>query len=241
MIAVDGNVVLVFHKHFVQHRTMNEGPDFTEAAALMGDPARARMLTAMLDGRAWTATELAFEASVAPSTASAHLARLLSGGLVSDVRQGRHRYFRLTGSDVATAIEALMALSTRTSPTKRLLGPRDDRLRYARTCYDHLAGTLGVQLFGHLTAQGWIVADELGWVFTADGRASFSALTGAKDIMLSGHGRSCLDWSERREHLGGALGKAILLALISSGLATTGPGRLVELTEQGRDRLAALG
>jgi DNA-binding transcriptional ArsR family regulator len=237
---VDDKGALVLNKHFVQDRTMSEGPDFTESAALMGDPARARMLTAMLDGRAWTATELAFEASVAPSTASAHLARLLSGGLVSDVRQGRHRYFRLMGSDVAAAIEALMALSTRTSPSKRLPGPRDERLRYARTCYDHLAGTLGVNLFGYLTAQGWIVSDQRGWVLTADGEAGFTQLTGGTKLTLLVHGRSCLDWSERREHLGGALGKAILSTLVGAGLASIGPGRLVEVTADGRGRLAML-
>jgi DNA-binding transcriptional ArsR family regulator len=227
------------NKHFVQHRTMNEGPDFTEAAALMGDPARARMLTAMLDGRAWTATELAFEASVAPSTASAHLARLLSGGLVSDVRQGRHRYFRLMGSDVAAAIEALMALSTRTSPSKRLPGPRDERLRYARTCYDHLAGTLGVKLFGHLVEQKWIVSGQDGWAFNATGDIGFAKLIGGPVVTLKCLGRSCLDWSERREHLGGILGKHILSALVSNNLAKVGPDRLVELTATGRERLSA--
>ncbi len=205
----------------------------------MGDPARARMLSAMLDGRTWTATELAFEASVAPSTASAHLARLLSGGLVSDVRQGRHRYFRLMGSDVASAIEALMALSTRTTPDKRLPGPRDARLRYARTCYNHLAGSLGVQLFGYLIQQGWIVSGANGWSFTADGSERFSDMIGGP-IRLTDSGRSCLDWSERREHLGGALGKSVLAALVHHALVSSGPGRLVELTENGRDRLAAI-
>jgi DNA-binding transcriptional ArsR family regulator len=231
---------LVLKKQFVQGRTMNDGPDFAEAAALMGDPARARMLTAMLDGRAWTATELAFAASVAPSTASAHLSRLLSGGLVSDVRQGRHRYFRLMGNDVSTAIEALMALSTRTSPSKRLPGPRDERLRYARTCYDHLAGSLGVQLYEHMMAQGWLAPDQDGWAFTKKGKAAFAGLVGTKDATPSGHGRSCLDWSERREHLGGALGKAILSALVGYGLASVGPGRVVELTALGQRRLAVL-
>jgi DNA-binding transcriptional ArsR family regulator len=217
---------------------MIEGPDFSEAAALMGDPARARMLTAMLDGRAWTATELAFEASVAPSTASAHLARLLSGGLISDVRQGRHRYFRLMENDVASAIEALMALSSRTSPSKRLPGPRDARLRYARTCYHHLAGTLGVQLFGHLKAQSWIISGANGWVFTCDGQKRFEKMVGGP-IYCDGPGRSCLDWSERREHLGGGLGKAVLLALTKYGLVAVGPGRLVETTAIGRTRLSA--
>ena len=198
------------------------------------------MLTAMLDGRAWTATELAFEASVAPSTASAHLARLLGGGLINDVRQGRHRYFRLMGSDVATAIEALMALSTRTSPSKRLPGPRDERLRHARTCYDHLAGTLGVRLFGHLVEQNWIVAHQNGWAFCNGGEASFAKMIGGTMIPVTCLGRSCLDWSERQEHLGGPLGKAILSALVSNGLVRVGAGRLVELTAKGRDQLAGL-
>jgi DNA-binding transcriptional ArsR family regulator len=217
---------------------MIEGPDFAEPAALMGDPARARMLTAMLDGRAWTATELAYEASVAPSTASAHLARLLNGGLVSDVRQGRHRYFRLKGSDVAAAIEALMTLSARTSPGKRLPGPSDQRLRYARTCYDHLAGTLGVKLFGHLVEQKWIVASQDGWSFDKHGEASFAMFVGGPVTPIACYGRPCLDWSERKEHLGGALGRAILSTLVSNGLARVGPGRMVELTAVGRGHLA---
>jgi DNA-binding transcriptional ArsR family regulator len=194
----------------------------------------------MLDGQAWTATELSFEASVSPSTASAHLARLLSGGLVSDVRQGRHRYFRLMGSDVATAIESLMALSTRTSPRKRLPGPRDERLRHARTCYDHLAGTLGVRLFGHLVEQEWIVPSRDGWTFSEAGELSFAKLIGGPVAPITCLGRSCLDWSERREHLGGALGKAILAALVNNGLAKVGPGRLVELRAVGRSRLSAI-
>jgi DNA-binding transcriptional ArsR family regulator len=219
---------------------MIEGPDFAEPAALMGDPARARMLTVMLDGRAWTATELAYAASVAPSTASAHLARLLNGGLVSDVRQGRHRYFRLKDGDVATAIEALMTLSTRTSPSKRLPGPRDQNLRFARTCYDHLAGTLGVRLFGHLVEQKWVVADQHGWSLDATGEANLTILIGGPVTLNPCYGRPCLDWSERKQHLGGALGRAMLAMLVDNRLAQIGAGRLVELTAKGRDRLSPI-
>jgi DNA-binding transcriptional ArsR family regulator len=231
---------LVAAEHFVQDRTMTEGPDFAEPASLMGDPARAQMLTALLDGRAWTATELAFEASVAPSTASAHLARLLAGGLLSDVRQGRHRYFRLASGDVATAIEALMALSVRTSLNKRLPGPRDQRLRHARTCYDHLAGSLGVKLFTSLVVRQWLRAEPRGWAFTAEGAANFAKVAQCPRSALEGHGRSCLDWSERREHLGGSLGKAILAALVDSRLAELEPGRLVVVTESGKSRMEEL-
>lgn len=214
-------------KHFVQDRTMTEGPDFAEAASLMGDPARARMLSAMLDGRAWTATELALEASVSPSTASAHLARMMAGGLITDVRQGRHRYFRLSGADVATALEALMALSARTTPSKRLPGPRDAALRQARSCYGHLAGTTGVALFELLVTQEWIKNDGPGWRFDEAGRQAFGKWLGIDATSLTKIGRGCLDWSERREHLGGALGRDLLALMVESQNCVLSPGRHV--------------
>lgn len=223
---------LVSKERFVHDRTVIEGPDFAEAASLMGDPARARMLTAMLDGRAWTATELALEAGVAPSTASAHLARMITGGLIGDVRQGRHRYFRLSGSDVGTAIEALMALSARTSPAKRLPGPRDTALRHARSCYGHLAGTTGVALFEMLTARGWISHDGRGWRFDDLGRKAFGAWARIDAAALIGTGKSCLDWSERREHLGGRLGRDVLALLIGSGRCSVGMGRVINVDHE---------
>jgi DNA-binding transcriptional ArsR family regulator len=219
---------------------MIEGPDFAEAAALMGEPARARMLTALLDGRAWTATELALEANVAPSTASVHLARLLEGGLVSDVKQGRHRYFRLASSDVSNAIEALMVLSVRTTPNKRLPGPRDQRMRLARTCYDHLAGSVAVTLFGHMVTKKWLVEEKESWTLTQFGQTELADFLGITSADLSEIGRSCLDWSERTEHLGGPLGKALLALLLTHGLILVGPGRLVSLTEMGEQRFQIL-
>lgn len=231
---------LVSKERFVHDRTMVDGPDFAEAASLMGDPARARMLTALLDGRAWTATELALEAGVVPSTASAHLARMMAGGLIADVRQGRHRYFRLAGADVATAIEALMALSARTSPSKRLPGPRDAAMRHARSCYGHLAGTTGVALFQLLTSKKWICDDGRGWRFDDAGREAFGAWAGVEADALNSVGRSCLDWSERREHLGGALGRDLLALLVGQGLCSRGDGRTVALADDFAERMAAL-
>lgn len=219
---------LVARERFVHDQTMIEGPDFAEAASLMGDPARARMLAAMLDGRAWTATELALEAGVVPSTASSHLARLRSGGLITDLRQGRHRYFRLSGPDVGRALEALMTLSTRTAPTKRLPGPRDAALRHARSCYGHLAGTVGVDLFMVLVKRGWLKNDGGGWHFDEDGRKAFGAFANLDAASLTAIGRGCLDWSERREHLGGALGRDLLALLVENQICTRGPGRGVD-------------
>jgi DNA-binding transcriptional ArsR family regulator len=232
--------VLVVNKRFVHERTMTEGPDFAEAASLMGDPARARMLTAMLDGRSWTATELALEAGVGPSTASAHLARMMTGRLISDVRQGRHRYFRLSAPDVAAAIEALMALSARTTPSKRLPGPRDAALRNARSCYGHLAGSTGVALFEMIAKRGWIKNDGGGWRFDGAGRQAFGDWAGVEATTLTGTGRGCLDWSERREHLGGALGRDLLALMVENRICSLGAGRNVTIAPDVLERLSAL-
>ncbi|NNG02830.1 MAG: winged helix-turn-helix transcriptional regulator, partial [Inquilinus sp.] len=125
---------------------MKTGPDIAHVAALLGDPARANMLTALMSGRALTASELASEAGVTPQTASAHLARLQQGGLVVPRKQGRHRYYALTGEDVAAVLEALMGLAARTGHLRTRTGPKDPALRRARVCYDHLAGELGVRM-----------------------------------------------------------------------------------------------
>jgi DNA-binding transcriptional ArsR family regulator len=219
---------------------MNDGPDISEAASLIGDPARARMLTVLLDGRAWTATELSLEAGVGAPTASAHLAKLLAGGLISDMRQGRHRYFKLAGLDVASALEALLVLSARTAPTKRLPGPRDERLRFARSCYGHLAGTLGVRLFQHLEAQGWLCEDAHGWHFSPTGATECAAWIGVEIGNLAHKGHACLDWSERRPHLGGKLGRALLQRLVEQDMCVVGPARIVTLTARGEYHLSVL-
>lgn len=140
---------------------MKAGPDIARIAALVGDPARANMLTALMGGQALTAGELAREAGVTGPTASAHLAKLAAGGLVTPLRQGRHRYFRLSGPDVAEVIEGLTGLAERSGHVRARTGPREPALRHARVCYDHLAGDLGVRLFESLTGRALLrAADE---------------------------------------------------------------------------------
>src|ERR1700748_3550999 len=132
---------------------MKAGPDIALVAPLVGDPARCNMLTALMSGRALTASELAQEAGVTPQTASSHLAKLEAGGLVEAEKQGRHRYYRLTGPDVAGVLEGLMGLAARVGHLRVRTGPKDPALRHARVCYDHLAGDLGVQMFDSMKEQ----------------------------------------------------------------------------------------
>jgi DNA-binding transcriptional ArsR family regulator len=182
-----------------------------EIAAAVGLPARAAVLTALLDGRALTAKELAHRAGVAPPTASGHLARLLDAGLLSVARQGRHAYFRLASPEVGRMLEAMLAVgAARADGPPPWRGPAE--LRLARTCYDHLAGVVGVALADALAARGHVLLGADGGEVTADG-AAFLAGFGI-DTAALGHGRRafcrpCLDWSERRAHLAGALGAAL--------------------------------
>lgn len=195
---------------------MDALPDIAALAALMGDRARAAMLTSLMAGQALTATELSRSAGITKQTASAHLARLLDARLLAAERQGRHRYFRLSGPDVAAAIEALVALAEHTGVARAATvrtGPADGGLRRARVCYDHLAGELGVLIFESLTDSGAVVLARTGPSLTADGEA-LCAKFGIDVAGLSGGRRplclTCLDWSVRRHHLAGALGAAIL-------------------------------
>ena len=140
---------------------MKEGPDIARIAALIGDPARANMLAALIDGRALTASELAAEAGVTKQTASSHLAQLSRGGLLAFESQGRHRYVRLAGEEVGDVLESLMVLSDTSGPSRTRTGPRDPALRYARACYNHLAGELGVAAYNGLVKRRWLkLADD---------------------------------------------------------------------------------
>lgn len=221
---------------------MKEGPDIARFAGLIGDPARANMLTALMAGRALTATELAGEAGVAPPTASAHLSRLSEAGLVSLRRQGRHRYFALAGPEVAAALEALMGLAAARGGLRVRPGPRDAGLRTARRCYDHLAGAAGVAILDHLLASGRLSAEGEGLCVTGAGRAfleefglDLAALEGRRRPLA----RPCLDWSERRAHLGGAVGAALLDRLLALGWLRGGAGRELIVTPEGDRRLRA--
>jgi len=214
---------------------MKEGPSIAGIAALIGDPARANMLTALMDGRALTVSELAEAAGVGLPTASGHLARLDQAGLVTARKQGRHRYFQVSGPDVAEVIENLMGLAERTGATRVRTGPRDAALRVARICYDHLAGERGVALMQHLENRGVITSGATPEV-TAEGRAILAAigidigqLGGARRPMC----RLCLDWSERKSHLGGALGAAILDHIVAAGWASRAEGRVIRFHPRG--------
>jgi DNA-binding transcriptional ArsR family regulator len=183
-----------------------------EAAALMGDPARANMLAALMDGRALTAKELGLAAGVAASTASGHLAKLVDGRLVAVNPSGRHRYFRLASAAVAQTLESLMSLGADGPPRYRPRSKADEAMTRARTCYDHLAGRLGVALADSLQSRGKILLEDGGGMLTDAGRAMLGRIgvdldTGRKTRRPLC--RACLDWTERRWHIGGALGSAI--------------------------------
>src|SRR6476620_4472496 len=154
---------------------MKAGPDIAMVAALVGDPARSNMLTALMTGRALTASELAHQAGVTPQTASSHLAKLESGGLIEPEKQGRHRYYRLTGPDVGQVLEGLAHLAARAGHMRVRTGPKDPALRHARVCYDHLAGDLGVAVLDGMIGAKWIKADDEALAPTRLGVEKFGA------------------------------------------------------------------
>lgn len=190
---------------------MTDGPYIAEAASLIGDPARANMLAALVGGRAMTATELGLAAGVAASTASGHLSKLLEGRLVSVTSTGRHRYFRLASPGIARVLEELMALAATGPPRHRPNSRCDEAMARARTCYDHFAGKLGVALADSLAARGQVVLSDDGGLVTDAGRDFLGDLGVDLEMRKTrcAFCRPCLDWSERRWHIGGAVGAAI--------------------------------
>lgn len=215
---------------------MKDGPMIASVAALLGDPARANILTALMDGRALTVSELAGAAGVTLQTASGHLSKLEAARLLCAEKQGRHRYFRLSGPDVAQVLEALMGLAQRTGALRVRTGPSDAALRTARICYDHLAGASGVALFEGFVSQG-LIAGDAAPALTVPGRAFFAAFgidVAALEQARRPVCRHCLDWSERRNHLGGALGASLLTAMTARAWIVRDDGRLLRFTPQGR-------
>lgn len=217
------------------------GPYLAGIANLMGDPARANMLHALMDGRALTAKELAYLAGVAPQTASGHLAKLMQGGLLAVAVQGRHRYFRLAGPEVAAALEGLMVLAGIEPSRRRLPSRVGAELSAARTCYDHFAGRLGIGIHDALVSGGHLAVAEGGYGLTDSGEAIFAALGIAKG--QAGRSRRaslrpCLDWSERKPHLAGSLAAALACRCFETGwVERRKDSRAVRLTEQGRAAL----
>ncbi len=193
---------------------MKERPDISRLAALIGDPARANMLTALMDGQALTASELAQEAGVTLPTASGHLAKLAESGLIQHRKQGRHKYVQLAGEDVALVLEALMGLAVGRGLNRSRPGPKDPLMRHARVCYNHLAGQKGVQLYRALLRKGVLVETADDTLELTESGAAFMTAFGIDVLHLKQARaplcRTCLDWSERRSHLAGGLGRALL-------------------------------
>jgi DNA-binding transcriptional ArsR family regulator len=231
------SVNLVVRTHFVYDRIMDANSADSHLARLAGaiaEPARARMLCCLLDGHARTATELAAVAEVAASTASAHLARLKEQRLVDSLAQGKHRYFRLAGREVAAALEGLLVLAG--APRGEFRPSTPSRLRAARTCYDHMAGSAGVALHDRLHSQGWLQSAPDGDSYELSGAGAMALESLGIDVEAARRSRrrfacACLDWSERRPHLGGALGAACLdLALRRGWVRQELDGRALALT-----------
>lgn len=223
-----------------ERRETREEPHLLEEtlsglASAMAEPSRAKMLCALMDGRAWTATELSAVVDIAASTASAHLAKLLASGLLVCVSQGRHRYYRLAGSDVAALLETMMSVSMRGAQVPVTRTPQ--ALRHARTCYDHLAGEIAVGVYAFMQREGWIADD--GSAVTDLGKRSLEKIGVTLDPRTRRKPCSaCLDWSERRFHLGGDAGAALLIAFEQQGWLTRTPGyREITLTDAGKSAI----
>lgn len=216
---------------------MEESTTFSATAALLGDASRAAMLLAMLDGRAYTANELARAADVTPQTASFHLDKMSKAGLLAPLRQGRYRYFRLAGPDVARTLESMLALQHAPLP-RRIASSCPSRLREARTCFDHIAGTLGVRIYRAITSRGWTTHTGAKFSITV-AATDFLGELGISRDMLPVESTPCLDWSEREFHFAGEFGRLLLQAMLSKRWVLNGRSRQLTMTEAGQSRLAA--
>lgn len=217
---------------------MSLQPAIASAAFLIADPARAAMLTSLVDGRARPASELAFAAGITAQTASSHLAKLLAGGLLTVETEGRHRYYRLAGSHVAVALETLASIGPEIHPRRRPMSADAQRLRFARCCYDHLAGRLGVAVTQALVRRGYLIGgDDKRFDVTPAG-AAWLARMGLDLASIKpgrrGIARQCLDWTEREHHLAGPLGARLLDLLYENGwLMRSKSSRAVQVTPKG--------
>lgn len=195
---------------------MKEGPDIALIGSLVGDPARANMLAALMGGHALTATELAAACGVTPQTASSHLSKLEAGGLLRQRKQGRHRYFALSGDDVGQMLESMMGLAASRGHLRVRLGPKDPALRKARICYDHLAGEYGVRILDSLLSRKLAIETKDAIEITNPGRNAMADLgvdVEALEAQRRPMCKSCLDWSARRSHLAGSLGSALFMRI----------------------------
>jgi DNA-binding transcriptional ArsR family regulator len=218
--------------------TLIPDPLIAEAAALIGDPTRAKILGVLMDGRARTSKELAALGGVTPATASGHIAKMTAAGLVGVSAQGRHRYVRLANGDVAEILERLMTLAGAARPPRAPRNPAEAAFRDARTCYDHLAGRLAADLIEALQRRDLLRRSHDGFEPTLGGERWFRALgvdVARARCQTRAFARCCLDWSERRDHLAGALGAGLLAALVERGVvARQRDGRTLNVTPEGR-------
>jgi len=216
---------------------MKEGPDISRIASLIGDPARSNILLALMDGRALTAGELSVFAGVTKQTTSSHLAQLLAGGLLARDVQGRHHYYRLKEADVGHAIEALMGVAEKCIGKRARTGPKEPALRKSRICYDHLAGELGVLQFDKMLENGWLSLCEKDISLTQEGWKALGQIgIGKSDFHKSRRPlcKSCLDWSARRHHLAGLVGKTLLNQFFVLGWAKRlSETRIIKFTVEG--------
>lgn len=220
---------------------MSLEPDLSVIAALIGEPTRATILSALMGGQALPASELAYRAQITPQTASSHLHKLVEGGLLSVITTGRHRYYRLKNAEVGHALEALAIIAPLPQRKSRQTSVEIQAMRFARTCYDHLAGGLGVAITDALLSHGILVSHDEDFELTAQGTQwltkwgiEVEALHNSRRALA----RPCLDWSERRYHLAGVLGAAIANRLFEQKWIVRVPeGRTIQLTELGREQL----
>ncbi len=222
---------------------MKEGPDIALLGSLIGDPARANILTALMSGKALTASELASEAGVTVQTASSHLKKLQDAHLLRQRKQGRHRYFTLADDEVGSVLEAMMGLAAGRGLVRTRTGPKDEALRKARVCYNHLAGDLGVAIYDGMISRGYLAETDddvdltgAGEEFATSFGVDLPALSNSRRPMC----RSCLDWSSRRTHLAGSLGTALLNRFYELGWASRVDGsRVVKFSTRGERLLLA--
>lgn len=243
-MAVEASVPSPWYFEVVAEQGHPELPGFSGTAFLLADPARAVMLTALLDGRALPAGELAYAARVTAQTASSHLAKLLAGGLVALEIEGRHRYYRLAGSHVAQALEHLAAIRPDPQIRRRALSPDAQRLRFCRSCYDHLAGQVGVALARALEQREYLRPAQGKLLEVTPAGSQWLARIGvdlrAIKPSRGGLARQCLDWTERQHHLAGPLGVELMGALCACGWLRRGrESRAVDVLPRGRQELRA--
>jgi DNA-binding transcriptional ArsR family regulator len=246
-VSVAGSPGLVERQQYVYHQTMNAEPDLPRIATAVGDARRIQMLALLMEGRALTAKELALGAGVEPATATSHLRRLMDDGLVVCTAQGRHKYFRLASEQVALLVETLMRVAPQRARPRQPANP--EPIRQARYCYDHLAGTLGTSLLALMLKERWLVpqagTDTKMLEVSARGTRSFSEL--GVDVEEARRRRRqfacrCLDWSERQDHLGGALGAALAERLtLLNWIVRKKHSRVVQITALGERELLQMG